>query len=276
MSETFVRQWGGTSTTPAHGLSPEDVRRLNAEFAERPAEALLQWALERFHPRIALASSFGAEDVVLIDMLWRLQPQARVFTLDTWRLPTETYDVMDRVRERYGIAVEIYTPDPDEVAEMVRAHGYNLMYRSVELRKLCCHVRKVRPLARALAGLDAWITGLRREQAVTRAHVAKIEWDAAHGGRVKLNPLADWSWEQVWAYIRRHDVPYNVLHDRGYPSIGCAPCTRAVQPGEDPRAGRWWWERNPALQECGLHVADDPARVPITLSSREDMAASSA
>jgi thioredoxin-dependent adenylylsulfate APS reductase len=257
-------------------LSPEDVRRLNAEFAERPAEALLQWALERFHPRIALASSFGAEDVVLIDMLWRLQPQARVFTLDTWRLPTETYDVMDRVRERYGIAVEIYTPDPDEVAEMVRAHGYNLMYRSVELRKLCCHVRKVRPLARALAGLDAWITGLRREQAVTRAHVAKIEWDAAHGGRVKLNPLADWSWEQVWAYIRRHDVPYNVLHDRGYPSIGCAPCTRAVQPGEDPRAGRWWWERNPALQECGLHVADDPARVPITLSSREDMAASSA
>ena len=249
-------------------LSLEEIHRLNDAFEGKPAEALLEWALERFHPRIALASSFGAEDVVLIDMLWRIQPQVRVFTLDTWRLHTETYDVIDRIRERYGIAVEIYTPDPTEVAEMVRAHGYNLMYRSVELRKLCCHVRKVKPLERALAGLEAWITGLRREQAVTRAHVAKIERDRAHGGRVKLNPLADWSWEQVWTYIRRHKVPYNVLHDRGYPSIGCAPCTRAVRPGEDPRAGRWWWEHDAAPRECGLHVAEW-ARGDVVLPSAE-------
>lgn len=260
------------SESPSHDgaggsppLTSEEIRRLNEEFEGKPAEALLAWALERFHPRIALASSFGAEDVVLIDMLWRLRSDVRIFTLDTWRLHTETYDVIDRIRERYGIAVEIYTPDPTDVAEMVRAHGYNLMYRSVELRKLCCHVRKVKPLQRALAGLEAWITGLRREQAVTRAEVAKIERDVAHGDRLKLNPLADWTWEQVWAYIRRHEVPYNALHDRGYPSIGCAPCTRAVRPGEDLRAGRWWWENNPALQECGLHVVPDPARVSVVL-----------
>ncbi len=273
MSGPLLSQRNESAASASIGMRPgwssEEIRQLNEEFAERPAEALLAWALERFHPRIALASSFGAEDVVLVDMLWRLRPDVRIFTLDTWRLPTETYDVIDRIRERYGIEVKIYTPDLADVAEMVRAHGYNLMYRSVELRRLCCRVRKVKPLERALAGLDAWITGLRREQAVTRAHVVKIERDVQHGNRLKLNPLADWSWEQVWAYIRRHDVPYNVLHDRGYPSIGCAPCTRAVQPGEDPRAGRWWWEQNPTLQECGLHISHDPACAGVVLPSGE-------
>jgi phosphoadenosine phosphosulfate reductase len=218
------------------------------------AEALLAWALGEFHPRIALAASFGAEDVVLIDMLIRLDPTARVFTLDTGRLPAETYSLIDAIRERYGLAVEVYFPQADAVEAMAREHGVNLFYTSIEKRKLCCRVRKVEPLGRALRGLDAWITGLRREQAVTRAQVRKVEVDPEHGGLIKLNPLADWTSEQVWTYIRAHDVPYNALHDRGYPSIGCAPCTRAVAPGEDARAGRWWWE-SADTKECGLHVA---------------------
>jgi phosphoadenosine phosphosulfate reductase len=225
-----------------------------AELESRSAQELLAWALREFHPRIALAASFGAEDVVLIDMLVQLDPRARVFTLDTGRLPAETYSLMEAIRERYGLAVEVFFPQAEAVEAMVREHGVNLFYASIEKRKLCCGVRKVDPLGRALGGLEAWITGLRREQAVTRAQVGKLEVDAEHGGLLKLNPLADWTWDQVWAYIRAHRVPYNALHDRGYPSIGCAPCTRAVAPDEDPRAGRWWWER-PETKECGLHVA---------------------
>jgi phosphoadenosine phosphosulfate reductase len=224
-----------------------------AELESSSAQDLLAWALREFHPRIALAASFGAEDVVLIDMLVKLDPRARVFTLDTGRLPAETYSLMEAIRERYGLAIEVYFPQAEAVEAMVREHGVNLFYASIEKRKLCCGVRKVDPLGRALGSLGAWITGLRREQAVTRAQVSKVEVDAEHGGLIKLNPLADWTWDQVWAYIRAHHVPYNALHDRGYPSIGCAPCTRAVAPGEDPRAGRWWWER-PETKECGLHV----------------------
>lgn len=222
------------------------------------AEAVLAWALGEFHPRIALASSFGAEDIVLIDMLARLNPSPRLFTLDTGRLPAETYDLIDAIRARYGLAIEVYFPQAEAVQAMVGEHGVNLFYTSVENRKRCCGVRKVEPLGRALAGLDAWITGLRREQAPTRAEVRKVEADPDRPGVVKLNPLADWTWEQVWAYIRAHDVPHNALHDRGYPSIGCAPCTRAVEPGEDARAGRWWWETR-ETKECGLHVAKRPA-----------------
>lgn len=233
----------------------ETVGAEGAALESKSALEVLGWALARFHPRIALASSFGAEDVVIVDMLMRLDPRARVFSLDTGRLPAETYALADSIRERYGLAIEVYFPRADLVEAMVREHGVNLFYRSVEHRKRCCAVRKVEPLARALAGLDAWITGLRREQAATRAEVRKVEIDADHGGIVKLNPLADWSWEQVWAYIRAHDLPYNALHDRGYPSIGCAPCTRAVEPGEDQRAGRWWWEQDAAAKECGLHPA---------------------
>jgi phosphoadenosine phosphosulfate reductase len=233
---------------------PEGVGARTDELESKTATDLLGWALENFHPRIALAASFGAEDVVIIDMLARLRPDARVFTLDTGRLPPETYALVDTIRERYAIAIEVYFPQPEGVETMVREHGVNLFYKSVENRKRCCGVRKVEPLGRALAGLDAWITGLRREQAVTRTEVRKVDSDADHGGIFKINPLADWTWDQVWAYIRAHDVPYNALHDRGYPSIGCAPCTRAVEPGEDLRAGRWWWE-TPETKECGLHVA---------------------
>ena len=217
-------------------------------------EDVLRWALKTFGSRIALASSFGAEDVALIDMMVHIDPKARIFTLDTGRLNQETYDVMDKIREKYKIQIEVFFPNTDAVEQMVRERGLNLFYHSIENRKLCCGVRKVEPLGRALASVDAWITGLRRDQVVTRASVKKVDIDQTQHGIVKVNPLADWSWEQIIAYVKQHQVPYNVLHDQGYPSIGCAPCTRAVKPGEDFRAGRWWWER-PEQKECGLHVA---------------------
>jgi phosphoadenosine phosphosulfate reductase len=218
---------------------------------------IVTWALESYHPRLALACSFQAEGSVLIDMMYRVRgPAFRIFTLDTGRLNQETYDCMDAIRARYGVSVEVYFPDAMKVQEMVRSHGLNLFYNSIDLRKLCCGVRKVEPLKRALKGLDAWMTGLRREQAVTRVDVRKIELDRDHDNIVKINPLADWSSDEVWNYIRRHDLPYNRLHRQGYPSIGCAPCTRAVKPGEDARAGRWWWE-NPDTRECGLHVSSE-------------------
>src|SRR5581483_5032441 len=197
---------------------------------------------------------FGAEDVVLIDMMWRINPRARVVTLDTLRLHQETYGVIDRIRERYRIEVETFRPDPASVARMVAEKGLNCFYESVENRELCCGIRKVEPLSRALSGLDAWISGIRRDQASSRTATEKVQHDRVHGGIVKVNPLCDWTADQVWSYIRAHGVPYNVLHDRGYPSIGCEPCTRAIRPGEDPRAGRWWWELDPDKKECGIHV----------------------
>jgi phosphoadenosine phosphosulfate reductase len=217
------------------------------------AQDVVRLACERFGRKVALSSSFGAEDMVLIDMLMRVDPSARIVTLDTGRLPQETYNVMDATRERYGAKVEVFFPQAEAVQSMVAEHGLNLFYHSVDFRKMCCGVRKMEPLKRALAGLDAWVTGLRREQSVTRTAVHKIEWD--EGNRlIKVNPLADWTHDDVWAYIREHNVPYNALHDRGYPSIGCGPCTRAVQAGEHERAGRWWWE-HPETKECGLHVS---------------------
>ena len=236
-------------------MATRELSLLDAELAgleHQPATDVLSRVVARYHPRIALASSFGAEDVVLIDMLMAIDPAARVFTLDTGRLPAETYTLMDAIRERYGLRLEVYFPQAAATEALVREAGLNCFYRSIELRKRCCGVRKVEPLGRALTGLEAWITGLRREQAVTRAHVRKVELDTEHG-LLKINPLADWASEQVWAYIRERGLPYNALHDRGYPSIGCAPCTRAVAPGEDPRGGRWWWEGDPAAKECGLH-----------------------
>ena len=219
------------------------------------AEALIRWGFDRFAPRIALSASFGSPDgLVLLDLMHQIDPaKTRVFTLDTGRLPQETYNLIDRVRDRYEIEVEIYFPDPARVQKMVRQFGMNLFYESEEKRKLCCGVRKVEPLERALSGLDAWISGLRPEQSVTRANVAAVEIDTVHGGRVKLNPLATWTKDDVWAYIRKHAVPVNALHAQGYPSVGCAPCSRAIREGEDERAGRWWWER-PENRECGIHT----------------------
>ena len=202
---------------------------------------------------VAFASSLGAEDMVVADAIFTAGLPIAVFTLDTGRLPRETLDLLERMGSRYSREVEIFRPDEDEIARYVSRHGANAFYESVELRKSCCHIRKVEPLARALAGRDAWVTGLRRAQAVTRTDLPLREFDATHR-LVKFNPLADWSEEEVWAYVRGRDVPYNALHDRGYPSIGCDPCTRAIRPGEDVRAGRWWWESRDS-KECGIHVS---------------------
>jgi len=236
-------------------LNAEELidREIEPDFAQASAETVLKWALDKFSPQIALACSFQAEESVLIDMMHRQRgSDFRIFTLDTGRLNQETYDCMDAIRDRYGISVEVYFPDASKVEDMVRAHGLNLFYQSIEQRKLCCAVRKVEPLNRALKNLSAWMTGLRRAQTVTRSEVSKVEIDKDHGGIVKINPLADWSQDAVWTYIRERNVPFNWLHTQGYPSIGCAPCTRAVKRGEDPRAGRWWWEITES-KECGLH-----------------------
>jgi phosphoadenosine phosphosulfate reductase len=214
-------------------------------------EAVLRWAFDTF-PRVAIVASFQAESSVLIDMATRVRPNAHVLTLDTGRLPQATYDMIDRVRDRYGIDVEVVSPDAGEVADMVRGHGVNLFYQSPDLRRHCCDVRKSRPLARALLGYDAWVTGVRRQQAATRMQTPAVALDPEHAGLTKIAPLVDWSKDQVWSYIRDHDLPYHALYERGYTSIGCEPCTRATVAGEDERAGRWWWEQGEA-KECGLH-----------------------
>lgn len=242
----------------AQKLTPVQLEKLADEFESKSAQEVLKWALDTFGTRIALASSFGAEDVAVIDMMVKVDKnRTRVFTLETGRLNQETYDVMDAIRARYSIQIEAFFPDQKEVEGMIRSKGMNLMYESVENRKFCCEIRKVHSLNRALSNLDGWITGLRKDQVATRSTTKKIEIDAAHGGILKLNPIADWSSDMVWDYIRKNNIPYNALHDKGFPSIGCEPCTRAVQPGEDPRAGRWWWE-NAAAKECGLHF--DPTK----------------
>ena len=201
----------------------------------------------------AFASSLGAEDMVVTDAILSAGLPIAIFTLETGRLHRETLDLLERVRSHYGHEIEAFRPDPDAMARYVKEYGLNAFYESVDLRKHCCHIRKVEPLARALAGRNAWITGLRRGQSVTRTELPLREHDPVHG-IPKFNPLADWSEAEVWACIRARAVPYNALHDRGYPSIGCEPCTRAIRPGEDVRAGRWWWESSNA-KECGLHVS---------------------
>jgi thioredoxin-dependent adenylylsulfate APS reductase len=239
-------------------IDPSILREIDAgAFEGWSAEEILVWGIKNFHPRIALSCSFGApEGLVLLDMMHRIEPASRVFVLDTGRLPQATYDLMDRVRDRYGKTLEVVFPRAQAVESMVREHGMNLFYESVEKRQLCCRVRKVEPLRRYLSEVDAWVSGLRRDQNVTRSDTAKVEVDLAHGGIVKLNPLADWEAEEVWHYVRQHDVPTNRLHKEGYPSVGCDPCSRAIEAGDDPRAGRWWWE-NADTKECGIHVGEE-------------------
>ena len=224
---------------------------------ELSAQEILGWGLKNFGDKIALSCSFGApEGMALLDMVHRVDPAARVFTLDTGRVHQATYDLIDRIRQRYDMQVEVLFPRAEDVEDMTRRKGLNLFYESVENRQICCRIRKVEPLNRYLAGLDAWVTGLRRDQNVTRSDTPKLEIDRVHGGMIKLNPIADWTRDQVMAYIRAHDVPINRLHEEGYPSVGCAPCTRAIRPGEDVRAGRWWWE-NAESKECGIHVDEE-------------------
>ena len=242
----------------------ERIEEIRIATHDHSAEDLFAYVLRLFKGRIALASSFGAEDQVLTDMICRTaachgqDAPATVFTLDTGRLPEETYELMERTRRKYGIRIDVLFPDCHEVEAMVGQHGCNLFYESIENRRLCCRVRKIEPLRRRLASLDAWICGLRAEQSPTREGLNRIDWDETFG-LVKVCPLADWTTEAVWDYIRHNDVPYNALHDKGYPSIGCAPCTRAIKAGEDIRAGRWWWE-TPEHKECGLHLRGDGRR----------------
>ena len=215
------------------------------------AQALLADIAADWSPA-TFANSLGAEDMVLTDLIVKSGLPIEIFSLDTGRLPLETYDLMAAVDQHYGLKLKIYFPQSAAVETYVRAHGINAFYESIALRKGCCFMRKVEPLQRALAGKKAWITGLRAQQAATRTGLPQREYDEGNGLE-KFNPLADWSEKEVWTYIKQHAVPYNALHDKFYPSIGCAPCTRAISLGEDVRSGRWWWE-SPELKECGLHV----------------------
>ena len=231
-----------------------DIDTAAAQLKDKTPQEVLTWALGNYD-KISLASSFGAEDVTLIDMIAKIKPDANVFTLDTGRLNAETYEVIAKVQQKYPqLQLRIMFPQAEAVEQMVSDKGINLFYDSVENRKQCCFIRKVEPLGRATKGLDAWITGLRRDQTANRSTMETVELD---GDRniAKINPLIDWTNEQVWEYIHANDVPYNALHDQNFPSIGCAPCTRAVEAGEDLRAGRGWWEMS--NQECGLHVTSD-------------------
>lgn len=209
-------------------------------------------SVEKNHSPAVFACSYGAEDMVVLDLIARDGLNIRAFMLDTGRLPRETLALHERVRRDYGIAVEVFHPWPGAVDAFVEEYGIDGFYDTIDARKACCGVRKVEPLRRALSGKKAWITGLRREQSDARSTLEESAHDPVH--RLwKYNPLADWSHDDVWAYLRAHNVPHNALHDRGYPSIGCEPCTRAVKPGEHARAGRWWWENEDVRKECGLH-----------------------
>lgn len=229
----------------------ELAAQLCAEYEGKSPEELLSGLLSRFGNRIALASSMGLEDQVITDMMARIDHKSRIFTIDTGRLFPETYLLIDKTNMKYGINIEIFFPDHTAVESYVAANGINAFYDTVEKRKACCRARKIEPLMRALATLDVWICGLRSQQSVTRTEEQLVEWDDTNK-LIKVNPLVHWSENDLWDYIRQHNVPYNKLHRQGYPSIGCQPCTRAIEPGEDIRAGRWWWE-DPNHKECGLH-----------------------
>jgi len=230
------------------------IDAFNQQFEGKSAQDIVEFFIKLMGQDILLASSLGAEDQVLTHMALKASQSARIMVLDTGRLHPETYLVMAQTQKQYQMTHEVYFPNAHDVETMVRDKGINLMYDSIDNRKECCHIRKVEPLKRALSTCKAWITGLRKAQAITRTDMKVVEWDDAHG-IIKINPLANWSEEEVWAYIKTHHIPYNSLHDQRFPSIGCAPCTRAIKPGEDIRAGRWWWEE--AIQkECGLHIKD--------------------
>lgn len=237
------------------GMSQEELiqlaETLDRELAGKEPSEVIRHVWEQFGKRAAFATSLGAEDQVITAMIAAVDLRFPIFTLDTGRMFQETYDLFDVTVNRYKVPIQVYFPDSRKVEEMVSSKGINLFYESIENRKLCCNIRKVEPLRRALENRDLWLSGLRREQTLTRQDGRLIEWDELNR-KIKVNPLIGWTQEEVWQFIRRENVPYNPLHDKGYPSIGCLPCTRAVQPGEDFRAGRWWWEQ-PEQRECGLH-----------------------
>jgi phosphoadenosine phosphosulfate reductase len=238
-------------------MAKEAMRVLEQKAAA--VRALLGAALAR-HGRLVYANSLGAEAMVLTDIIWSHLPQIEVFSIDTGRLHEETYELLEKLQRRYQRRIRLVYPDAAQLEQLVARQGVNGFYASLEARLECCRVRKVEPFRRAIAGYPAWITGVRREQTAGRAQGQAVEWDAQHA-LYKLSPLLEWSEAQVWQYIHSHRLPYNALHDRQFPSIGCSPCTRAIQPGESRRAGRWWWEQ-PESRECGLHPRTPPAAVP--------------
>jgi phosphoadenosine phosphosulfate reductase len=230
----------------------EKVNELNKKLQDSSADEIIKYFLDEYKDEAALSSSFGAEDQVLTHMMLNLTKDANIFTLDTGRLPLETYSVMDNTNLKYNIKVNVFFPNNEDVEKLYKNQGINGFYESIANRKFCCNVRKIEPLKRALKPLKVWITGLRAAQSVTRVEMPLVEWDE-NFQVIKVNPLISWSEKDVWDFIKANKVPYNKLHDQGYPSIGCAPCTRAVKDGEDIRSGRWWWE-NPEHKECGLHA----------------------
>jgi len=230
----------------------EQINIWNKELETSSAEEIIGFFAFHFNEKIALSSSLGLEDQVLTRMVSSINSDTGIFTLDTGRLFPETYDLIDLTAKKYKTKIKVHFPEPSDIETMVAENGMNLFYDSIENRKLCCGLRKLKPLAKALKGLDAWFTGLRRDQSVTRTDLNIVEWDE-NNGLIKVNPLINWSEEDVWNYINQHKVPFSPLHKKGFASIGCQPCTRAIEQGEDIRAGRWWWE-NPETKECGLHA----------------------
>ncbi len=232
----------------------ELTKKLSDELKGKTASEILEYFIKEYEGNVGLANSLGAEDQVLTEMIASIDPKTKIFTLDTGRVFPESYKVLDETNKKFGINIEVYFPQSKDVENMVNEKGINLFYESIENRKLCCQIRKIEPLKRALKDIDIWVTGLRKDQSVTRFFTPLVEWD--EGNKViKVNPLLNWSEKDVWNYIKEKDIPYNELHDKGYPSIGCQPCTRAIKKGEDVRAGRWWWEE-PEHKECGLHVKE--------------------
>jgi phosphoadenosine phosphosulfate reductase len=232
-------------------ISKEKIQELNLQFEKKTPQEVLSYFLHEYKGRIALSSSLGIEDQALTHMVCNIDNSTKIFTLDTGRLFPETYTLIDKTNKHFGINLEVYFPESGRVEEMVRTKGINLFYDSIESRKECCKIRKIEPLKRAFQNLDVWICGLRKDQSITRFYSSAVEWDEANG-LIKINPLINWTEKMVWEYIRVHHIPYNELHDKSFPSIGCQPCTRAVAAGEDIRSGRWWWEA-PEHKECGLH-----------------------
>jgi phosphoadenosine phosphosulfate reductase len=227
------------------------VNELNHKLKGKPAGEVLRFFISNYKDRLGFSTSLGAEDQVITQLIAGIDPGVNIFTLDTGRMFPETYDLLDMTRKRYKVNITVFFPDSKAVEDMVNKKGINLFYESIENRKRCCQIRKIEPLKRALKDIDFWISGLRHEQSVTREELSLIEWDKRNQ-KIKINPLIDWKLQDLWDYIHQNNIPYNSLHDKGFPSIGCQPCTRAVEEGEDIRAGRWWWE-NPDMKECGLH-----------------------
>ena len=228
-----------------------DIPTLNEVLKTKDAREIIAFFIDKLGDKLTFGTSLGAEDQVITQMIASISKEATIFTLDTGRLFAETYDLIDRTTKKYNIKIHPYFPAAKEVEDMVMKHGINLFYNSIDLRHQCCQIRKLNPLKRAMNGKEAWITGLRRSQSITRTTMQIVEWDD-NSKKIKINPLINWSEKEVWDYIKAHHIPYNPLHDKGFPSIGCQPCTRAIMEGEDLRAGRWWWE-NPDTRECGLH-----------------------